>query len=192
VDIGIGGEEFGRQLDDGGGWSRGLEVIEKNGCDPLIGQNPPVLRIVEKLDHVEMSVIALEQVRLGSAAHFPDQAFGLNGHGVSVAARANATWRRLVRSSVNIAHNAAGRDGFHLLASASRAVRSSVNIAHNAAGRDGFHLLANTPRAVRSSVTAAQRTAVANVFFRRREVAASRVAPQVKDHSSDTGPDILN
>jgi len=73
-----------------------------------------------------------------------------------------------VRFSLNIAHNAAGRDGFHSPASAPRAVRFSLNIAHNAAGRDGFHSPASAPCAVRFHSTSRTTQRAAMVFTHQR------------------------
>jgi hypothetical protein len=57
-----------------------LQIIQENGSDPFIDQNATVLRIIPKFDHVEMAVVAFEQMRLRAAAHLSDQACGFDQH----------------------------------------------------------------------------------------------------------------
>jgi hypothetical protein len=72
---------MGRQVHDGGFRRRDLQVIEEGGGDPFVDQYPPVLRIIEELDDVEVAIVAFEQVGLRATAHFPDEAGGVDGHG---------------------------------------------------------------------------------------------------------------
>ena len=62
---------------------RNAEIAQEYGRDPFVHQDPPVLRIVEKLDHVAVAVGRLDQVRLRSAAHLADQAARINRHGAA-------------------------------------------------------------------------------------------------------------
>jgi hypothetical protein len=80
VDLGIGFEKLSREVDNGGGRRRYLEVIQENGGDPFINQNAPMLGIIEKFDDVEVAVGTLQQMGLRPSAHLPDQAYGFNGH----------------------------------------------------------------------------------------------------------------
>ena len=41
--------------------------------DPLIHQNPPMLRVILELDDVEMPVVCFDQVRLSAAPHLSDE-----------------------------------------------------------------------------------------------------------------------
>jgi hypothetical protein len=84
VNVGVGGQEIGRQVYDGGLGRGDLQVVEEGGGDPFVDQNAPVLRIIEELDDVEVAIVAFEQVGLRSAAHFPDEAGGVDGHGWEV------------------------------------------------------------------------------------------------------------
>ena len=63
---------------------RNPEVAEESRSDPLVHQNPPVLRIVEKLHNVEVRVTGFDQMRLRSAAHLADQAAGVDWHAGSI------------------------------------------------------------------------------------------------------------
>ncbi len=98
---------------------------------------------------------------------------------------------RAVRSLVNIAHNAAGPDCLHRLASAPRAVRSLVNIAHNAAGPDCLHRLASAPRAVRSLVNIAHNAAGPDCLHRLAS-APRAVRSLVNIAHNAAGPDCLH
>ena len=40
-----------------------------------------MLRIIAELDDVEVAIVALQQVSLRAAAHFSNQAPGMDGHG---------------------------------------------------------------------------------------------------------------
>ena len=80
VDVGIGFQKCGREAHDGGRGRRDFQVIEENRRDPFIDQNAAMLRIIAKFDHVEVAVVAFEQMRLRAAAHLPDQACGFNQH----------------------------------------------------------------------------------------------------------------
>jgi hypothetical protein len=80
VHFGILGQERIGDADDRSFRRRESQIGEKSGPDPLVHQNPPVLRIIEKLDHVTVPVARFDQVRLRSAAHFADQAARVNGH----------------------------------------------------------------------------------------------------------------
>ncbi len=62
------------------GRRRDLQVIQKSRSDPFIDQNAAMLRIIEKLDHVEVAVVAFQQMRLRAPAHLPDQACGFDQH----------------------------------------------------------------------------------------------------------------
>ena len=74
VDLGIGLEKLGRDVDNSGGRRRDLEVIQENGSDPFINQDAPVLGIIAEFDDVEAAVAAFEQVGLRPTAHLADQA----------------------------------------------------------------------------------------------------------------------
>ena len=80
VDLRIACQKCGREIDDRRGGRRDLQVIQENRSDPFIDQNAAMLRIIAKFDHVEMAVVAFQQMRLRPAAHLPDQACGLNQH----------------------------------------------------------------------------------------------------------------
>jgi len=80
MDFGIGGEKFLGYADHRGCRRGDAQIIEEHRCDPFVHQNPPVLRIIEKLDHVAVAVGRLDLVRLCSAAHLADQAARINRH----------------------------------------------------------------------------------------------------------------
>jgi len=80
VDLGIGFEKLGRDVNNGRGRRRDLEIIQENGSDPFIDQNAPVLRIIAEFDDVEVAVVTLQQMGLRPSAHLPDQAYGINEH----------------------------------------------------------------------------------------------------------------
>jgi hypothetical protein len=86
VNFGVTSQEIGGQVYDGGFGRRDLQVVEEGGGDPFVDQNPAMLGIIAELDDLEVAVIALEQVGLRTAAHFPDQAPGVDGHGGQVKA----------------------------------------------------------------------------------------------------------
>ena len=81
VDIRIGLQELRAQVDESNFGHGDMKELQKSGGNPFVHQNPPVLRVIDKLDDVESPIIALQQVRLGAAAHLADQAPGINRHG---------------------------------------------------------------------------------------------------------------
>jgi hypothetical protein len=80
MDLGIPGQEFTAQVYDRRGRRRNLQIIQKDGRDPLVHQNAAVLRIIAELHDVKVPVVALQQVRLRPTAHFPDQPSGVDRH----------------------------------------------------------------------------------------------------------------
>jgi len=51
-------------------------VIEQRPSHNLVDENAPVLRIVAELHHVLKTVITLQEMRLRSSPHFPEQSPG--------------------------------------------------------------------------------------------------------------------
>ena len=70
VEFRVGADEFLADMNDGRCCRRDLQVSQKYSRNPFVDENPPVLRIVEELDDVIVSIVGLQQVRLRSAAHF--------------------------------------------------------------------------------------------------------------------------
>jgi hypothetical protein len=61
-------------MNEGGLRARNLQVLQKNRGHQLVHQDPAMLRIVLKLDDVELAVVGFEQVRLSASAHLADMA----------------------------------------------------------------------------------------------------------------------
>jgi hypothetical protein len=57
-----------------------LKVAQKCASEPFIDQNAPMLRVVDELDHIEASVVALQQVSLCATPHFANQVSSAYGH----------------------------------------------------------------------------------------------------------------
>jgi hypothetical protein len=102
VNLGIGFEKLGREVDNGGGRRRDLQIIQENRSDPFINQDAPMLGIIAEFDDVKVPVGTLQQMSLGPSAHLPDQACGFNGH----------EWRAK-DNSMSFERSAARADGLH-------------------------------------------------------------------------------
>ena len=82
---GIGKELFGDANHRDGG-TREPQVREKCGRDPLVDQNPAVLRVVLKFNYIMVAIRGLQQVRLRTAAHLAQHAAGVKRHWGSLVA----------------------------------------------------------------------------------------------------------
>ena len=80
MDIGVIREEGGADVQQGGGRGRDLEVVEEYGREQLVDQDAPVLRVIAEFDNIRVTVVRLQQVRLGPSAHFPDMPDGSERH----------------------------------------------------------------------------------------------------------------
>src|SRR5579862_2568529 len=80
----VGSQEVGRDPDQFRGRGGNLQVLQKNRRYQLIHQDPAVLRVVLKLDDVEIPVVRFQQVGLGPAAHLADEPAGGERHGNAV------------------------------------------------------------------------------------------------------------
>ena len=72
VDVGIGGQELGGDLQEGGFGRGEFEVVEESGGDQLVNQDAAVLRVVAEFDDVVVPVVRSQKVGLGSSAHFSE------------------------------------------------------------------------------------------------------------------------
>ena len=55
-------------------------MVENSGRDDFVDENPAVLRVILKLDNVEVAVIGFDEMRLRSTPHLADEANGVYGH----------------------------------------------------------------------------------------------------------------
>ena len=69
------------EFDDGGRRRGDLQVLDEARRDPLVDQNPQVLRILAELGDIEIAVARFEQVSLRTAAHVTEKTSGKNRHG---------------------------------------------------------------------------------------------------------------
>src|SRR5439155_24697019 len=67
VELRVGRQKLHADMDQGGFGSRDSQVVQERGGERLIHQNPPVLRIVAKLDHVPVAVLHLQQMGLSAS-----------------------------------------------------------------------------------------------------------------------------
>ena len=70
VELGVGGEELGGDVDEGGFGNGDFEVSEEDGGEQFVNEDAAVLGIVAKLDDIPAAVIRFEQMGLGPASHF--------------------------------------------------------------------------------------------------------------------------
>src|SRR5581483_453257 len=90
VRFGVGGNEVGRDVNDGCRRRRNLQILQEDRTHPLVHQNAPMLWIVTKLDDIAMVVVALDQMRLRAAAHLPDQSPRVDRHERRISAESAA------------------------------------------------------------------------------------------------------
>lgn len=74
------GQKIRGNVDDRGLRRSDAKVVQKRRGDPFIHEYPAMLRIIAKFDDVEIAVRGFEQMRLRTAAHFSNQAAGVNWH----------------------------------------------------------------------------------------------------------------
>jgi hypothetical protein len=80
VKVGIGGDE---RFIDANDLCRGrsdTEVIQKNRRDPLVDEDSAVLRVIDELNHVAMTIGGFEQMSLRATAHLTNQTAGVSWH----------------------------------------------------------------------------------------------------------------
>jgi hypothetical protein len=80
VNFGIRSEELRGDLQEGGFGRGDLEVIEEDGGKQLVDEDAAVLRVIAEFDDVRVAVVRLQEVGLGSPAHFPDMPDGSERH----------------------------------------------------------------------------------------------------------------
>ena len=78
--LGIGGQETRAHLDQGGLGRGDLQIAEQSGTERLVDQNAAVLGVVAELDDIPLTVVGLQQMGLGAAAHFSDVPDRSEGH----------------------------------------------------------------------------------------------------------------
>ena len=79
-EVGIRGDKLRCQLDQRHLRRVDLQVSQKDSAEPFVDEDAAVLRVVRKFHYVEAAVIPFNEMRLGSAAHFTNQAAGDNRH----------------------------------------------------------------------------------------------------------------
>jgi hypothetical protein len=82
VDFRIRRQELRSEPDDPVGGTGDLQVCENLPGYELIYQNPPVLRVILKLDDVILAVVGFQQMGLCATSHLPDEPARVYGHGV--------------------------------------------------------------------------------------------------------------
>src|SRR5271165_1691437 len=73
-------EKLRGQIDDLDRRRRDVQIAQERRRQPLVHQDAAVLRVVAEFYNVKVPVVALKQMRLGSATHFSDQADRVDGH----------------------------------------------------------------------------------------------------------------
>ena len=76
----VGCEEFGGEPDDLVTRRGDLQMIQNFGGQEFINENPAVLRVILKLDDVEVAVVGFQQMGLRAAPHFADEPARVYGH----------------------------------------------------------------------------------------------------------------
>jgi hypothetical protein len=69
-------------------------MVQNLAGDDLVNQNAAMLRVILKLDDVEVPVVSFEQVRLGAAPHFADEPACIYRHAEGPVARGVQKERR--------------------------------------------------------------------------------------------------
>ena len=82
VNFGVGRKKSRRQLNDLMNRRRDLQMCADLARHHLIYENPPMLRVILKLDDVKVTVVGFQQMCLCAAPHFANEPEGVYGHAV--------------------------------------------------------------------------------------------------------------
>jgi hypothetical protein len=82
MDIGVRGEERRRDVNDLMNRRGNLQMGKNLTGDDLVYENPPMLRVILKLDDVKVTVVGFQQMCLRAAPHFANEFEGVYRHAV--------------------------------------------------------------------------------------------------------------
>jgi hypothetical protein len=80
IEFGAARNELGCQFNKDGIGYVNLQISQEFAREPLVDQDPSVLRIINELNYVKCSVFAFYQVRLGPSSHFANELFCTDRH----------------------------------------------------------------------------------------------------------------